>query len=202
MKKCLSLSVLVLLLSTKVFGGELVIISDPDSKTSGFLAKDNGKTYLYTSQSAIFGMKLIGVSYSFNAVTSNGKKVLTKGSLEVSPDRDVARIEVQGEYPDAFEIGNVENIGEEITLFPEALINGTDVDQLDDINGLGIYSFTFSTALEENVPGSPILNQEGKVIGVVSGWRSKIIKDPNPVRPVKEEPDKVTPPPPHPQKEK
>jgi len=155
--------------------GELVKIEGANTTAVGFLAISGGKVFLYTSQSALFGMKFYGVSYKVILTTFSGKKLLLAGKLQISPVADIARVEVNADKKDAFQIGGIKNIGEPVTLFPDPLSKEPGTVQKGKIAGIGIYNFAYSGPIKQPAPGTPVLNSKGEVVGVLSNFSGKFL---------------------------
>ena len=161
-----------------LYADALVKLSDGKKTAAGFLVNQEGKTYLYTSQTAIFGMNITGVGSTSTVKTFTNKKVTLLGQFEISYYSDVARIQVSGTFQDAYKIGSVTTQGQQVTIFPNA--GGKQVDstkQTVSIQGIGIYAFTMNDNMQNESPGSPVLDQEGNVVGVLSSWAWEIKKN-------------------------
>ena len=171
--------ILLLILSAYTLSADsgLVKISDSTRSTSGFLVEEGGKKYLYTSQTALFGMHLTGVGYKFNAESFSGHSVTVTGPLMVSEYSDVARVEVSTDATDLLKIGKIKDFGEKVTIFPAAVTNESDKAGAASISGIGIDTLTLKAKLSAPIPGTPVLNRNKEVVGVLSTWMSVVKKE-------------------------
>lgn len=148
--------------------GALAKISDSERSACGFLVSDGGKKYLYTSQTALFGMHLTGIGYKINVRSFSGAPVNVIGTLMVSKYSDVARVEVSTEATELLSIGEIKNFGGKLTTFPGAIVSESDKSVASTILGIGIDAFTLNGKFAPPFAGAPVLNAGGKVIGVLS----------------------------------
>jgi len=168
------LSLLILCSSSLFASSALVKISDSKRSICGFLVSDGGKKYLYTSQTALFGMHLTGVGYKFNARAFTGNLVNVIGPLMVSAYSDVARVEVSTDATELLKMDKIKDFGEKVKIFPRAITNKSDKSEVATIVGIGVDAFTLKAKLTPPFAGTPVLNSEGNVVGVLSNVGIKI----------------------------
>ena len=157
-------------LSGLLYAGELVQLIDGSKTAAGFLVDHEGKTYLYTSQTAILGMNITGIGKTSTVTTFSHKKLTLIGEFEISYYSDVARIQVNETFKDAYQIGKITTQGQQVTIFPNAGKNLDSSKQKTTINGIGIYAFTLNDNMKTESPGTPVLDPKGNVVGVLSTW--------------------------------
>ncbi len=142
------------------------IRSEKGGSSTGFFAKQGDKIYLFTS---IFSLAKGGlIVYS-----SDGKQVQT-GQYEIAADRDLVRTPVQN-ISNFFEIEEENVMGETVTICSEVSRDGdgnivTDAqDFTGKVLGVGPESFRVSTpGSSSDIVGSPVVCENGKVIGAMS----------------------------------
>jgi len=166
----------------------LALVKDAgsDRVAFGFLVEVDGVSYVYTAQSAIYGMSVVAV------VTGDGKRLATNGGgFEVAVNSDLARVplteEISGLKPAA--LGN-------LCFGLEASIVGIDSTgkarrRAAVVSGIGGRTFFLEFPDGEGLdakgkprPGSPVLLEDGTVVGVVGapvsrfdiglGWTDKV----------------------------
>ena len=173
-----ALVVTILFLCTSHLFAEHGLVKISDSKTDicGFLVQEGDKKYLYTTQSALFGMRLTGVGYKFTASSFSGSPVTVIGPLMVTTNGDVARVEITTEATDFLKIGTINDFGEKVTIFPTALKSESDKPGTATISGIGIDAYMIKAKLTMPLLGTPLLNQKGEVVGAASNWGGEINK--------------------------
>ena len=175
----LILTVTLLLFCTmpiSIRAGELVKIQDGTKTATGFLVKTEGKTFLYTTQTAIFGMNLIGVGSTANITTFSNKKITLLGQFEVSHNSDLARFPIQDSSFDTFSIGKVKSQGQKVTIFPQAGTGSATSKQTVSISRIGIYAIKLNDTMKAEAPGSPVLDEQDNAVGVMSCWMWKLYR--------------------------
>ncbi len=150
-------------LSTPV-RGELVYFASVESRQCGFIAKDGESYYAYTSQYALMSLGAFAVQ------TLSGVTVQTDEPLELSFDSDIARVKIQGgaQSERALEIGSVSDIGDEIVVHSVLRSKNVDTKNPCKVSGMGVYYLGLGIDTKDDVAGAPVLDSEGKVVGVAS----------------------------------
>ncbi len=127
---------------------------------SGFIAKDNGKTYIYTNQHVILGADKI------NLKTVTGEEIKPLG-VELSKERDIARIVID-ERDDALVISKKLAIGIPLAVFGNSEGGGVATELYGKVNGVGSDLVEVSAEFVAGNSGSPVLNLDKEVIGIAS----------------------------------
>ncbi|VGO16108.1 Putative serine protease HtrA [Pontiella desulfatans] len=142
---------------------KLVIISckSEQGKTfgSGFVARMDGKTYIFTNQHVIMGADKI----SFK--TASGTQLKPR-SVELSLTRDIARLELETDH--AFDIGNEVEMDIPVAVFGNSEGAGVGTELFGVVNGLGAELVETSAEFVSGNSGSPILNLSQEVLGIAS----------------------------------
>ncbi|NNJ71295.1 MAG: trypsin-like peptidase domain-containing protein, partial [Kiritimatiellales bacterium] len=141
----------------------LVIISckGPGGRSSGsgFIARMDGKTYLFTNQHVIMGADKI----SFKTATGN---VLRPRSVELSTTRDIARLLLAEE--DGLEVTRNLSMGVPIAVFGNSEGGGVATQLYGEITGVGADVVEVSAEFVKGNSGSPVLNLGKEVVGIAS----------------------------------
>ena len=142
---------------------KLVIIncSGPDGRSagSGFIAKMDGKTYLFTNQHVIMGADTIRLR------TAAGEELRPKG-IELSAKRDIARMPLD-DRP-AFEISTRFAQGSALGVFGNSEGAGVATELFGEVTGLGADLVEVNAEFVSGNSGSPVLNTKQEVIGIAS----------------------------------
>ena len=182
MLKKISLIFLFFIISFQFVNAGLVYFANIKQKQVGFIAKYGEEYYAFTSQAALLSLGRFALK-NFDGTTIN-----TTGPLELSYYSDAARIKVDpGVMKDqAFEIGGKVSLGEEVQVYSISIEDNVDAKSPDSIDGVGMYSFAVCKETDNDSAGAPVLNAEGKVLGVISlgykefeitpGWGEEKIK--------------------------
>lgn len=136
-------------------------------KSPGFLAKYKNSIYVFTSQQALFGIKTISLN------TLSGKK-LNPLSIEISPDRDIARITVEEKALKYFEFEENQSMGESAVVLAVNPGSSGLENISSSISGIGPKLFEISNNIPVACIGSPILNGKDKVIGIATSTPFRI----------------------------
>ncbi len=131
-----------------------------DMSGSGFIAKMDGKTYLFTNQHVIMGAD----SIVFKTVT--GEKITPLG-VELSVERDIARLPIE-DREDALIITDTIAKDIPIAVFGNSDGVGVASELHGKINGLGPDLFEVSADFVSGNSGSPVINTNKEVIGIAS----------------------------------
>ena len=165
MKHSIHIMLFLFLLCPLLSAGTTVKIFDNAGCSSrGFIVKENGKFYVYTAQSSLFGIKKLQISGSRGVIK-------TGGDYQVSFNSDLARIPVNGEFADFLTIGNKCNLKDKVNY----ISSETQSKSESQISGIGVRIFTIDKDFPKQNAGFPVLNSEGQVIGILSSWKSSIV---------------------------
>jgi hypothetical protein len=135
---------------------------------SGFIARMNGKTYLFTNQHVILG------SDSFKLKTTSGETLIPRG-VELSMSRDIARILI--DEHDAFEVGRKISLGMQVGVFGNSEGAGVATELLGQVTDFGADLIEVTSEFVAGNSGSPVLNAQQEVIGIASFIR--VVWDPD-----------------------
>lgn len=127
---------------------------------SGFIAEDNGQTYVYTNQHVVFGSK------SFKLTTLSGKR-LKPESFELSKSRDIIRFKVASAESLKFAL-NAPSIDSPVVVYGNSSGGGVSTQIYGKVNGLGPDKIEVSAKFVQGNSGSPILSKHMKVVGIAS----------------------------------
>lgn len=137
----------------------LVVIEHENGMGSGFVAKMDGHSYIFTNQHVIFGANKI----SFKSVS--GKQLRPK-KVELSATRDMARLLLDTDEGLAIS-GNIE-MDAPVGVFGNSDGAGVATELYGRINGIGGELVEVSADFVSGNSGSPVLNLNQEVIGVAS----------------------------------
>lgn len=142
----------------------LVII---ESKTSlggmagsGFIAKVDDKTYIFTNQHVIMGAD----SIEFKTVTGETLKPL---GVELSLQRDIARLPI-ADRDDALVISDGVAMDIPLAVFGNSEGGGVATELYGKVTGVGSDLLEVSAEFVSGNSGSPVLNMDQEVIGIAS----------------------------------
>ncbi len=144
--------------------GKIVMISCTGplgrSMGSGFIATQDGKTYLFTNQHVILGTDKI----SFR--TSTGE-TLRPRSVELSASRDIARLPLD-DVADGFKVAEDAAKGTPVAIFGNSEGAGVARELYGEIIGADAEAFEVSAEFVSGNSGSPVLNPAREVLGIAS----------------------------------
>ena len=143
----------------------LVIIKHQTATGSGFIAKMNGKSYIFTNQHVVLG----GEKIRFTTVS--GKQLRPK-MVELSETRDVARFLIDSDI--AFEISNTPKEKDLIGVFGNSDGAGVATELYGKIIKITPEIIEVSADFISGNSGSPILNLKKEVIGIASYVRYSV----------------------------
>ena len=129
------------------------------SSGSGFVAKMDGKTYLFTNQHVVMGTD----SISFKTVSG---KVLRPRQVELSTTRDVVRLLL--DESDGFEIMDKVKMDMPVGVFGNSEGGGVATELFGRVTGIGADVIEVSAKFVSGNSGSPVLGLNKKVIGIAS----------------------------------
>lgn len=127
---------------------------------SGFIARMNGKTYIFTNQHVILGAD----SIEFKTVTGKHLKPL---GVELSHKRDIARLPI-ADQTDALVISDNLAMGIPLAVFGNSEGSGVATELYGKVNGVGADLVEVSAEFVSGNSGSPVLNLDKEVIGIAS----------------------------------
>jgi len=144
--------------------GNLVIIncksSFGDTAGSGFIAKMDGKTYIFTNQHMIMGADRIDFT------TVNGETLKPTG-VELSIKRDMVRLPI-ADRADALEISGDAGMGMPLAVFGNSEGAGVATELYGKVTGVGADRLEVSAEFVSGNSGSPVINKNKEVIGIAS----------------------------------
>lgn len=128
---------------------------------NGFIAKMDGKTYIFTNQHVLLGVDSIATF-----ITMAGEQLRPKG-VELSATRDIARLPID-DRDEALEINGQVDMGIPMAVFGKSEKNAQSSELYGKVSGLGAELVEVTAEFESENSGSPVLNREGQVIGIAS----------------------------------
>lgn len=142
---------------------KLVIIESRNSAGraagSGFIARMDGKTYIFSNQHVVLGADTI-------TFKTAGGETLRPLSVELSASRDIARLEI-AEH-DAFETSAQARMDSPVGVFGNSEGAGVSTELYGRILGIGADLIEVSAEFVSGNSGSPVLNQDQQVLGIAS----------------------------------
>lgn len=135
------------------------------SSGSAFVAKMDGKVYLFTNQHVILGADKI----SFK--TASGKTLRPQG-VQLSATRDIARLPLP--EADGIAISETMRINAPITVFGNSEGGGVATELYGKVTGVSAETVEVSAEFVSGNSGSPVLNLDREVIGIASyvSWKN------------------------------
>jgi len=138
----------------------IVIFECGDAVGSGFVAEEDGETYVYTNQHVVFGSK------SFKVVTLNGER-LRPTSYDYSQSRDIIRFKIDKRKSLKFARKPPE-LDSGIVVCGNSAGAGVATQIYGVVNGLGPDKLEVTAKFVQGNSGSPILNTEMEVVGIAT----------------------------------
>ena len=126
---------------------------------SGFAARMDGKTYIFTNQHIVLGSDTI----SFK--TAKGE-VLRPLSIELSATRDIARLLIEDH--DGLADSDHLSMGAPLAVFGNSEGGGVATELYGKVTGIGADLVEVSAEFVSGNSGSPVLNLDREVIGIAS----------------------------------
>lgn len=140
----------------------LVIVRGSSGVGSGFVARADGKTWLYTNEHVVRGGE------SKRATFVEGREVAFKGVVEVAKNRDLVRIEIE-DVPCALNIcPSAPVLDEHVFVFGNSDGGGVLTKIEGAVVGVGSEKVEVSAKFVRGNSGSAILNSKGEVLGVAT----------------------------------
>lgn len=143
----------------------LVFVDTGVGRGSGFIMSMEGKTYLLSNQHNFMGANKIDL-------TSMHAKDIEVETFEFNRNRDLVRFEIDvNKHPD---IGVLEmsdetpQIGQEIAVFGNSAGGNVATELRGEVLGVGPRDIEVDADIVSGNSGSPILNENGEVIGVAT----------------------------------
>ncbi len=127
---------------------------------SGFVAKMNGRTYLFTNQHIILGAEKITFT------TVSGEKLHPK-KIELSTTRDIARLLISDETG-GLGITDDMPMGSSVGVFGKNETDGVSTGFYGTVTGVGGEIVEISAEFVTENSGSPVLNINQEVLGIAS----------------------------------
>ena len=139
----------------------VVLIHAKEGSGTGFLVKMNGKKYVMSND------HVVRSSSTPEMILVDGTK-LRLGAFSVARDRDLARFEV--DYPgECFEFSDkIPNNDDEIWIYGNSQGDDVITSLKGHVTGVGSKVIKVDAEVVGGNSGSPILDKEGKVVGVAS----------------------------------
>ena len=131
-----------------------------DTAGSGFIAKMDGKTYIFTNQHVIMGTTHI------DFVTVKGEKLRPTG-VELSLKRDIVRLPI-ADRTNALEVGGNAGMGTPLAVFGNSEGAGVATELYGKVTGVGADRLEVSAEFVPGNSGSPVIDKDKKVIGIAS----------------------------------
>lgn len=129
------------------------------SSGSGFIAKMDGKTYLFTNQHVIMGADKI----SFKSAT--GKQIKPRG-VQLSANRDIARLPLAEN--DGLEVTSTMTKDAPIAVFGNSEGGGVATELFGKVRAISSDKVEVTADFVSGNSGSPILNLDKQVIGIAT----------------------------------
>ena len=140
----------------------LVLVSADKGQGSGFIAMDQGKTYLFTNEHVVRGSKT-----KPHAVNIDGEEIRI-GAFEFSRDRDLVRFEVAGRRGWLALAENLVSLNEPVLVFGNSDGSGVITALRGNVIGLGPSLLEITAEFIQGNSGSPVLTKNGTVLGVAT----------------------------------
>lgn len=140
------------------------ILDNHGHSSQGNIVKDNGKFYAYTAQSALFGVDTLQIKYP-NGVIKKAE------DYQISFNSDVARIPLEGDFSDFYTIGEGSKINDQVAYVSSDTMGKVKTE----ITAVGIRIFKIKDDFKQQSAGSPVLNAENKIIGILSSWLPSVL---------------------------
>ena len=131
------------------------------SAGSGFVAIQDGKTYLFTNQHVILGSDRI----SFKTTTG---KTLRPSSVELSASRDIARLLLADETEGLRIAVETATTGTPVAVFGNSEGGGVATELYGEVVGGDADLVEISARIVPGNSGSPVLNLDREVLGIAS----------------------------------
>ena len=138
----------------------IVLVSGMQGVGSGFIANQDGKTYLFTNQHVLLGNN--GISFR----TATGRRLQPTG-VELSMTRDVARMPLAEEL-ESFEITGEAVTGTPVVVYGNSEGAGVARALYGEVIGVKRNILEVSTEFVSGNSGSPVLNPDQEVLGIVT----------------------------------
>ncbi len=145
---------------------EAVLVLETDEGVgSGFLVQENGRVWVYTNR------HVIGSARDLTATDVSGKEI-ELGELEVVKDLDLARFATKERR--GLELGGSLSTGQEIAVYGNSQGSGVITRSEGQVLGLSADALEVSSEIVSGNSGGPVLDEEGRVLGVstfvTTGW--------------------------------
>ena len=140
----------------------LVIIKGKDGVGSGFVASADGKRWIYTNE------HVARIGHPLMAVFIDGTERAFDGSIEVSQDRDLARVEFKDDRPALKIREDAPSVDELAFVYGNSAGGDVITKIVGMVMGVGDKLIEVSSKFVSGNSGSPILDGKGRVIGVAT----------------------------------
>ncbi len=140
---------------------KVAIIQCEGGTGTGFFLRFDGKTYLVTNEH-------VARSPKTPVVTLIDGSTVRLGDLSIAEDRDLARYEVDGKYESFVIADNAPNNGDPVWVFGNSSGEGVITTLHGRVKGVGSLRLETDAEFVPGNSGSPIVDAEGKVIGVAA----------------------------------
>lgn len=132
------------------------------SAGSGFVARMDGKTYIFTNQHVIMGADRI----EFKTVTGESLNSFIRG-VELSLNRDIARILID-DRTNALAVSENVLMGESLAVFGNSEGGGVATELYGEVTGVGAELVEVTAEFVSGNSGSPVINANREVMGIAS----------------------------------
>jgi len=146
---------------------KLVVIVAGTKAGSGFIMREGNRCWLYTNAHVVDGVPTGNVR-----ATLLNNTVLSLGERQIALGRDIARFELAGPLPAFLPEQGMPDIGESITILGNSDGRGVVTEIRGRILGVGPQELEVDAQFVVGNSGSPVLNREGRVVGIASYLRN------------------------------
>jgi hypothetical protein len=146
----------------KIVTIECTNLEGDKSAGSGFIARMNGRTYIFTNQHVIMGATGITI------LSATGAKLIPRG-VELSLTRDIARLPLaDSDAHEGFDISGKPALDMLLAVFGNSEGGGVATELYGEVTGVTADLVEVSAEFVSGNSGSPVLNQNREVIGIAS----------------------------------
>ena len=142
--------------------GMVCIVEGETGRGSGFIASSrDGIKYFYTNRHVVQGQRNITVRML------NGKNVKL-GAFQYADGLDIVRFQVDDSYKSIALTDDMPGIGDKIFVLGNSTGAGVVTEDIGEVLGVGPDRIEVSAKFVQGNSGSPILNEQGNVIGIAT----------------------------------
>ncbi len=140
----------------------VVIGNEGNGGGTAFLLKMDGKKYLVTND------HVSQSTDSFNRIYLLDGSPVKLGPFEVAEDRDIVRFEVDNDLPSLELDESIPEIDEKIVIYGNSMGRGAVTEEKGVVKAIGPMRLEVDAKVVPGNSGSPVLNMNGKVIGILT----------------------------------